>query len=430
MLIVSIDNLKCLTDKLYSLSPDGIELRLDLFPEEDLAKLTTCAISSPIAFVVAIKPSLNKKYDIAQILKNIAPQYIDLDCTLFFRFEPMIKKICPQAKIIVSKHTLQAYEIKKFFKKFQAADYKKLVIETDNTALALSTAAFAKKHDLILFTGGSKTSFSRFFSKWHYCFYENPTAEGQFSLQHLKALYCQSHKITKFLALIGDPVDHSLSHITHNYILKINNLEYTYLKIPIKPCRLNEGLVYLKKLGCHGLSITTPHKQTAYKLLTKKTGPLIINTWNFEKKLETNTDILALKEGLSLVGNVKSILLLGDGACSKAIQSYFKQANLQFTLWTRKNKISLKPHYEVIINATSSEDPLDNLPRAKLLINLFHQVESPRIEKKALANETLVFSGKKFFMIQAAKQLEFFFQKKFQLDESTLLSLVKVYKPS
>lgn len=430
MLIVSIDNLKCLTDKLFNLSPDAIELRLDLFPDEDLAKLTSCTISSPIAFVVAIKPLLNKKYDLAQILKNISPQYIDLDSTLFFRFEPMIKKICPKAKIIVSKHTFHAYEIKKFFKKFQEADYKKLVIETDNTALALSMATFAKKHDLILFTGGTKTAFTRFFSKWHYCFYETPTAKGQFPLQQLKELYCQSHKITQFLALIGDPVDHSISHITHNFILKKNSLNYTYLKIPLKPCRLYEGLGYLKKLGCLGLSITTPHKQTAYKLLTKKTGAVSINTWSFEKKIEINTDILALKEALTSIDHCKSILLLGDGACSKAFQSYFKLSNIPFTLWTRKKTIPLKSHYEVIINATSSEDPVDTLPKARLLINLFHQVESPKIEIKALANECLVFSGKKFFFTQAAKQLEFFFQKKFQLDETTLLSLVKVFKPS
>lgn len=430
MLIVSIDNLKCLSDKLFNLFPDAIELRLDLFPEEDLAKLTSCTISSPIALFVAIKPSLNKNYDLTQILKNIAPQYIDLDCTLFFRFEPMIKKICPNAKIIVSKHTSHAYEIKKFFKKFQKADYKKLVIETDNTALALSTAILAKKHDLILFTGGARTSFTRFFSKWHYCFYENPTAKGQFSLKQLRALYSQSHKITKFFALIGEPLDHSISHITHNYILKVNKLDFIYLKIPLKTCRLREGLGYLKKLGCHGLSITTPHKQTAYKILTKKTGQLSINTWDFEKKLETNTDILALKEALDSVDHGNSILLLGNGACSKAFQSYFKLAKIPYTLWSRKNPIPLQSHYQVIINATASEDPLDSLPKAKLLINLFHQVDSPKIEIKALVHECLIFSGKKFFLAQAAKQLEFFFQKKFQLDETTLLSLVKVYKPS
>lgn len=428
MLIVSLDNLQNLSDTLYSLSPDVIEFRLDLFSEKDLLALQNNPLQLPLPLLVTLKPCVNLNDRFEVILKKLQPQFIDLDHTLFFSFEPICKQICPNARLIVSKHSSKSYDIKKFFKQFPHADFKKLVIDTDNVVLALKIAILAKNYNLILFTGGKNTSFTRFFSFWHYCCFKTQTAKGQFCLQTLRHLYGQTSQISQFLALIGDPVSHSLSDITHNYILKTTATPCIYLKIPLKIHQLQQGIFYLKKLGCIGLSITTPHKQKAFQYLTKKPYPKSINSWHFKTHSYTNTDTLALTEVLGSVKNKRSVLLLGDGACSKAFQDFFKTAKIPFYLWCRRNSPPLQHHYDVIINATSCQDPILHLPQCHLLINLFHHTQEPEIEKKAYQYKALVCGGTQFFFTQAEKQLEFFFNKKFCLDPHTLLSLVKVYK--
>jgi shikimate 5-dehydrogenase/3-dehydroquinate dehydratase len=428
MLIVSINNLSCLSEELYSLSADLIELRLDLFPLQDLKILEQEAIGSKQALLVAIKPSLNKDINIKAILKNLNPAFIDLDYSLFLRFEPICKKLCPLAKIIVSKHTSHVFEIKKFYKRYNSADFKKLVIDTENVLLGLKIASIAQKHNYILFAGGINNSFTRFFSLWHYCYFKTPTAKGQYSLSTLHNLYSTKSRIGQFLALIGDPVCHSLSHITHNFILKTSNIPCVYLKIKLKNYELKAGLYYLKKLNCLGLSITTPHKENAFKILAKKTYSQSINSWLFENNSYTNTDILALKEALAVIEEKKSILLLGNGACSKSFQNFLKNSNIPYTIWSRQLRVSLQDKYDVIINATSSENPLDHLPKTTLLINLFHHKDHPKIEQRAENDQAMIFGGKQFFIAQASKQLEFFFQKTFHLDKDHLLSLVKHYK--
>lgn len=430
MLIVSIDKLADLGDELYNLAPDVIELRLDLLPEKDLLAVQNSPLLLPLPLLIAIKPNLNRSLDLASILKNLQPELIDLDHSLFTLFEPIIKKIYPQGKIIVSKHSTNIFEIEKFFKKHPQVHLKKLVIETENTLLALKIACLSKKKNLILFASGKNTSFTRFFSKWHYCYFKTPTAEGQFSLESLKNLYTKANNISSFLALIGDPVSHSLSHITHNYILKLNDIDYVYLKIPLKSHHLKQGLNYLKQLRCRGLSITSPHKQEVYNIVSLRPYLKSINTWDFKNKTSINTDTLVIKNILKKIQPESSILLVGNGACSKAFQIFFNASLIRYSLWHRQKKIKLLPHYDVIINATSSEDPLEVLPTSKLLINLFHQNDSPLIEKKAKSNRSEVLGGKTFFFLQAEHQLAFFFKKNFHLDENQLLPLVKLYKES
>lgn len=424
MLVVSVTKLQDLNLELYQLLPDIIELRLDLFSFEDLVALSKESFSIKTPILVCLKPSFSQSGLFIPILKNLRPDYVDLDFTLFDRFHHQVKTILPNACVVVSKHTKQMYELKRFYKKFKTADLKKLVIETDDVLCALKLALFAKKQDLILFTQGRQTSFSRFFSKWHYCYFEKPTGIGQYQLKTLAKLYSKTSEAPPFYALIGDPIEHSPSHITHNYIFKTLKLGHIYLKLPIKPKELLKGLIYLKQLKCSGLSITTPHKPRVLMMLQKTTQSPPINTFSFKTKKFCNTDILALEHALGLA-ETKTILLLGNGACSLAFQNYFHQKKLPFTLWTRRSSTALKDSYDVIINATSSDDPLIKLPSCKLLINLYHKKDMPLIETKAQNQGADIFSGQDFFLTQAFYQFEFFFQKTLLADRQTIFSLVK-----
>ena len=71
---------------------------------------------------------------------------------------------------------------------------------------------------------------------------------------------------TSFLALIGNPVEHSLSPIMHNAAIKFLELDLVYIAIPCKDKDFQIVINALKKINCKGLNITIPFKEKAFNL--------------------------------------------------------------------------------------------------------------------------------------------------------------------
>lgn len=66
---------------------------------------------------------------------------------------------------------------------------------------------------------------------------------------------------TALLAVLGDPVRHSLSPALQNAALRALGLDWIYLALPTPAARLGTVLDALEATGCRGLNITIPHKQ-------------------------------------------------------------------------------------------------------------------------------------------------------------------------
>ena len=69
---------------------------------------------------------------------------------------------------------------------------------------------------------------------------------------------------TSFLALIGNPVSHSLSPIMQNAAIQYLELDLIYLAIPCKNEDLEIVVNSLKKMNCKGLNITIPFKEKVF----------------------------------------------------------------------------------------------------------------------------------------------------------------------
>jgi len=103
---------------------------------------------------------------------------------------------------------------------------------------------------------------------------------------------------TSFIALIGNPVSHSLSPIMQNAALRYLGLDLIYIAIPCKDEDLELVLNSLKKINCKGLNITIPHKETVFNLCSE-ISPIAnklkaINTLKLNSENEwsaTNTDV-------------------------------------------------------------------------------------------------------------------------------------------
>lgn len=133
---------------------------------------------------------------------------------------------------------------------------------------------------------------------------------------------------TRVCAIIGDPVEHSLSPVMQNAAFKKLNLNLIYVAFTVTKKELRDAITGARVFGFRGLNVTMPHKNAVVKYLDEidsmaKSIGAVNTILNGEGKLVGfNTDgvgaIRALKEnGVSLEG--KKLILLGAGGAGKAI---------------------------------------------------------------------------------------------------------------
>ena len=130
---------------------------------------------------------------------------------------------------------------------------------------------------------------------------------------------------TKLVALLGDPVEHSLSPAMHNAAFCKMGLNMVYLACRVRREELKSALAGLRSLGALGCNITVPHKQAVLDLLdevadeAKAIGAVNTVIFKGRKAFGYNTDVLAIDEILgSLSPDRKEAFLLGAGGVARA----------------------------------------------------------------------------------------------------------------
>jgi shikimate dehydrogenase len=71
------------------------------------------------------------------------------------------------------------------------------------------------------------------------------------------------------LAVLGDPVEHSLSPQMQNAALAARGLPYRYERLHVSPARLEEAFFRLRELGFIGWNLTLPHKIAGLSLVDR-----------------------------------------------------------------------------------------------------------------------------------------------------------------
>jgi len=133
-------------------------------------------------------------------------------------------------------------------------------------------------------------------------------------------------------AVIGDPIDHSLSPTIHNAAYRHLDLECTYIGYKINKNELESGIQSLKSIKISGFNVTIPHKIEIMKLLDDVdqdceligAANTIVNDNGFLKGYNTDMDgfIEPIKNREISIKN-SSVLLLGAGGASRAIIAGF-----------------------------------------------------------------------------------------------------------
>ncbi len=150
---------------------------------------------------------------------------------------------------------------------------------------------------------------------------------------------------TSFLALIGNPVSHSLSPIMHNAAIKYLGLDLIYMAIPCKNEDLEIVINSLKKMNCKGLNITIPFKQKVFDICSE-ISPVAkkvkaINTLKLTHNKDwigTNTDIDGFIYPLKKLNLVKknSLILGSGGGARSVIQGLIELKFSKITIISRK----------------------------------------------------------------------------------------------
>jgi shikimate dehydrogenase len=149
---------------------------------------------------------------------------------------------------------------------------------------------------------------------------------------------------TKVVALIGDPVEKSLSPPIHNEAFRSLKLDYVYVAFRVPRELLPKAVEAVKTLGIAGLNVTIPHKVAIVSLLDAldRSASLVgaVNTVKNDggKLVGYNTDgIGALKVLEERVGNLtgKRVLLLGAGGAARAISFALAEKGVSLTIANR-----------------------------------------------------------------------------------------------
>ena len=251
----------------------------------------------------------------------------------------------------------------------------------------------------------------------------------------------------KTYAVIGDPIDHTLSPNIHNAAFRSLDLDCTYIAYKIQKDELPSGIQALKAINITGFNVTIPHKIEMLKLLdemdtTCKVIGAVNTVLNDDGKLKGyNTDMVGFLDPIkrkNLIIKDSQVLLLGAGGASRAIiTGMIKEKAKKITIANRTinnannlaafakklggnvNIVSLEEanelvsEYKFIINSTSlgmnneaSPISTDGIGKNSIVYDIIYRPVNTDLIKKSKENGATIIYGYEMLLSQAACAFE------------------------
>tara|TARA_E500000178_G_C16926761_1_gene709768 strand:+ start:253 stop:1104 length:852 start_codon:yes stop_codon:yes gene_type:complete len=134
---------------------------------------------------------------------------------------------------------------------------------------------------------------------------------------------------TLLLAVLGNPITHSLSPIIHNAMLDKLELDFKYIPLALKETSIQSDFTVLKKTNFKGFNVTVPFKESILPYLdefdenVKKIGASNTILQKENKWIGFNTDLkgflYSLENFSSYNLNSKKVVCIGAGGSAKAV---------------------------------------------------------------------------------------------------------------
>lgn len=406
---------------------DVLEFRWDCFDSLDFE------INCPLPKIFTLRPITQGGFyagnedsrfkDLEKLLKQ-KPDYVDLEYTVPHKTLNAFRKY--PVKIILSYHDFKATpkDLDKLIAdlKQKPAYLYKIATFANSTLDALRMLNFNKRtgSQVIGLCMGEYGMITRILNHFSYATIDDnkQISPGQLSLEILSECYRFNsiNQETAIYGLIGDPVDKSVSHFTHNKVFAHLNENAVYVKMRIVKEELESFFEEIKTLNFKGLSVTMPLKEVVMPFLDEiDENAILISAVNTivikdQKKMGFNTDgigaMIAIDEKMSIKG--KNVSILGAGGSAKAIAFTAKQKGAHVTIFNRHTLLEMDTSYDLLINCTPHEMPITS-EQIKLNSVIMDIKSIPKWTELLLAakdkNCDLIF-GYDMFVNQALEQFK------------------------
>ncbi len=184
-------------------------------------------------------------------------------------------------------------------------------------------------------------------------------------------------------AVIGSPINHSLSPKIHNHWIKKNKIKTgIYQKIKVDVLKLKEKIYDLMNDNFLGLNVTIPLKESAYNIcedLSETSKKLkAVNTLTFKKGkiIGNNTDpkgfINSIDDKIKNTNIIKkNVLVVGAGGSARSIVYALHSMHAKIIISNRTfNKIeALSDDLEVNLKTHKFKQIQDLVPNLDMIIN-------------------------------------------------------------
>ncbi|MDF2576544.1 MAG: hypothetical protein K0S74_28 [Chlamydiales bacterium] len=445
---------------------DIIEWRIDRFDDLSFADLPRFIPKNHPLLITALPACFHRLFEspLSEILQENVVKWVDFpweaNCnSVIERF----RSLYPHIQILISHHNFEQTpdHLEKLFQTLfdNQASVAKLATFSNSTLDSLrmlqAVRSYSHERQIIGVCMGelgpiTRILAPRFGDIWTYAALspQHQSAPGQTPIDELIEIYRyrQLSSKTTMLGLIGNPVDKSPSHLTHNHVFDKLNLDAVYVKMALKDFELPDFLKLSKELGFRGFSVTMPFKQRIIPYLDR-IAPCSqaigsINTLHITSNelVGYNTDgkaaIRCLEKQISLAG--KRAIILGNGGTARAIAYELQRNGVQVILLGRdlvklqtvatdiKCQIGLlkdlarylKNPVDIIIQATPvgmSPDvnhsliDLNDLSSKHLVMDVVSNPRETKLLAGAKSKGCTIITGLELFMEQALLQFKIWF---------------------
>ena len=258
----------------------------------------------------------------------------------------------------------------------------------------------------------------------------------------------------KKFVVIGNPIEHSLSPILHNFWIKNNSIDAIYEKQKLNEDELEQQILQVKEKKISGINVTVPFKKTIIPFLDELSieaeSTQSVNTIYLRdnKVIGHNTDIFGFETSIKKSKynlTDKEVLILGAGGVVPSIifaLNKMKISKIKISNRTKDKAENLKtlfknieiiewgevPNFDMIINATSlglkKEDKI-NLDFSLISKNGFFYdvIYNPRETNFLKTGESLgctTLNGKLMFIYQALLAFNIWHKLEPNVDENVI----------
>ncbi|MDB4498742.1 hypothetical protein N9236_01900, partial [bacterium] len=217
-----------------------------------------------------------------------------------------------------------------------------------------------------------------------------------YTLDQLSTLNKNSRKLARF-AVIGNPVEHSLSPQLHQPALDDLGEDARYIRVEVKADHVGNAFQELRNAGIHGINVTVPHKLEALEAcdLVDPAAQMMgaVNTVVFDKEGSCtgfNTDgpgfARAIREEFSVdLGDLKVIIIGAGGGAGRAIATQCAIENCPQVILANRTLEKLNPMKEQLSKLIDREDLKGPRDRIEII-----DLADPSLEQAIESSELII----------------------------------------